>query len=240
MFKLLFWLFVYAGRPWGGIRPRRVTHWLARKAYGQSRPHRAEYRWYRDRYGAEFLLHPHFHLDYSIIAFGTFDSRLGQFIERQVGPGMTCLDVGANLGVFSLQLARKVGPAGVVHCFEPLPGIFQRLREHVEHNGFRQTVRAHQLALADRDTYYADPHFADVPLAGLLTPEYAALRRELIDPKHASLERRPGDPRSKKAVLGPADDPARRHVPPGRHHRRTRRPGRCGEESISPTATLVD
>ena len=44
-----------------------------------------------------------------------------------------------------------------------------------------------------------------------ITPRSAA---ELIDPKHASLERRPGDPRSKKAVLDPAADPARRHVPP--------------------------
>ena len=43
------------------------------------------------------------------------------------------------------------------------------------------------------------------------TPPFAA---ELIDPNHASLERRPGDPRSKKAVLDPAADPARRHVPP--------------------------
>ena len=45
-------------------------------------------------------------------------------------------------------------------------------------------------------------------------PQYAALRRGLIDPNHASLERRPGDPRSHKAVLDPAADPARRHVPP--------------------------
>jgi gamma-glutamyltranspeptidase / glutathione hydrolase len=71
-----------------------------------------------------------------------------------------------------------------------------------------------KLALADRDTFYADPLFAEVPLAALLSPEYAALRRGLIDPKNASLERRPGDPRSSKAVLDPAADPARRHVAP--------------------------
>ena len=39
------------------------------------------------------------------------------------------------------------------------------------------------------------PLFEDVPLAALLSPDYAALRRGLIDPRHASLERRPGDPR---------------------------------------------
>ncbi len=74
-------------------------------------------------------------------------------------------------------------------------------------------VETLKLTMADRDTYYADPLFADVPLAPLLSPEYAALRRGLIDPKAASLERRPGDPRSVKALLDPAADPARRHVP---------------------------
>ncbi len=62
-------------------------------------------------------------------------------------------------------------------------------------------VEAMKLALADRDTYYADPLLVDVPLAGLLSPEYAALRRPLVDLKRASLEVRPGDPREGKALL---------------------------------------
>ncbi len=75
-------------------------------------------------------------------------------------------------------------------------------------------VEALKLAMADRDTYYADPLFADVPLAELLMPEYAARRRALIDPKHASLERRPGDPRTGKPLLDPASDPAARRPSP--------------------------
>ena len=75
-------------------------------------------------------------------------------------------------------------------------------------------VETMKLALADRDTFYADPLFADVPLAALLSPEYAAQRRRLIDPKHASLVRRPGDPRGAKAMLDPGSDPAARHVSP--------------------------
>jgi len=65
-------------------------------------------------------------------------------------------------------------------------------------------VEAMKLALADRDTYYGDPLFVDVPLAELLSKGYAALRRPLLDMKHASLEQRPGDPRSGKALLGVA------------------------------------
>jgi gamma-glutamyltranspeptidase/glutathione hydrolase len=63
-------------------------------------------------------------------------------------------------------------------------------------------VEAMKLALADRDVYYADPLFEEVPLAELLSPRYAEVRRPLIDRKHASLVQRPGDPRAGKALLG--------------------------------------
>ncbi len=61
-----------------------------------------------------------------------------------------------------------------------------------------------KLAYADRNAFYGDPAFASVPLAGLLSKEYAAERRSLIGPR-ASLEHRPGDPfRFDPAVKPPA------------------------------------
>lgn len=66
-------------------------------------------------------------------------------------------------------------------------------------------VEAMKLALADRDVFYADPLFEDVPLAQLLSREYADLRRPLIDPNHASMEQRPGDPVGGQARLGTAE-----------------------------------
>jgi gamma-glutamyltranspeptidase / glutathione hydrolase len=68
------------------------------------------------------------------------------------------------------------------------------------------SAEALKLSLADRDTYYADPLFADVPLAGLLAPEYAAKRRALINPARASLELRPGDPFLGHALRKKPDD----------------------------------
>ncbi len=53
-------------------------------------------------------------------------------------------------------------------------------------------IEAAKLAFADREACYADPRFADVPLPRLLSPEYAAERRRLVDPRQASLELRPG------------------------------------------------
>jgi gamma-glutamyltranspeptidase/glutathione hydrolase len=54
-------------------------------------------------------------------------------------------------------------------------------------------VEAAKLAFADRDQYYGDPKFSKIPEEILLSKEYAAERRKLIDPKHASLEHRPGN-----------------------------------------------
>lgn len=58
-------------------------------------------------------------------------------------------------------------------------------------------VESAKLALADRDAWYGDPDKADVPLAGLLDPDYATARRALIGPD-ASAEWRPGSPNGLK------------------------------------------
>jgi gamma-glutamyltranspeptidase/glutathione hydrolase len=66
-------------------------------------------------------------------------------------------------------------------------------------------TEAAKLAFADREQYYGDPTFVDVPLRELLAPAYADARRTLVDAAHASREQRPGDPRRRAAVLRDAD-----------------------------------
>jgi gamma-glutamyltranspeptidase/glutathione hydrolase len=59
-------------------------------------------------------------------------------------------------------------------------------------------VEAMKLGYADRDTYYGDPEFSSIPLQ-LISKEYAAVRRTLLDPARASAEHIPGDPADMKA-----------------------------------------
>ena len=66
-------------------------------------------------------------------------------------------------------------------------------------------VEASKLAFADREQYYGDPEFVDVPLDRLLSKEYAAARRALIDAQSASLELRPGDAPARALTHGEAD-----------------------------------
>jgi gamma-glutamyltranspeptidase/glutathione hydrolase len=55
-------------------------------------------------------------------------------------------------------------------------------------------TEAMKLAYADRDTYYADPEFVDVPAEGLLSKAYARERAQLIEPTRASKAFIAGDP----------------------------------------------
>jgi gamma-glutamyltranspeptidase/glutathione hydrolase len=65
-------------------------------------------------------------------------------------------------------------------------------------------VESAKLAFADREAWYGDPDFVDVPMADLLSRDYAGQRRALIG-KRASLELRPGMPggRQPKLYQGP-------------------------------------
>ena len=60
-----------------------------------------------------------------------------------------------------------------------------------------------KLAFGDREAFYGDPDFADVPIDGLLSKEYAAERVQLIDPEGAFQAQRPGgDPWKYSRVNG--------------------------------------
>jgi len=88
--------------------------------------------------------------------------------------------------------------------------------------GIHQTHEAIKRAYADRNAYYGDPAFASVPMAGLLSKEYAAERRALIGAR-ASLEQRTGDPYRFDSSVKP---PPTRYVP---HAQGTKTPATPGD-----------
>ena len=61
-------------------------------------------------------------------------------------------------------------------------------------------VEALKLAFSDREQYAGDPNFIDVPFEGLLSKEYATLRRQLLNTEIAQADYPPGDPKKMAAV----------------------------------------
>ena len=68
--------------------------------------------------------------------------------------------------------------------------------EQMGHNSadyVHTVIECAKLAFADREAYYADPDFTDVPLDVLLSKEYAGARAGLVDMASASMLQRPGN-----------------------------------------------
>ena len=95
------------------------------------------------------------------------------------------------------------GPA-MIETLNMLEGFDLKRMGHNSPDYIHTLAEALKLALADRDRYYGDPNFVNIPAAELLSKNYAALRRPLIDERHASLAQQPGDPLNMKAVLASA------------------------------------
>ncbi len=95
------------------------------------------------------------------------------------------------------------GPA-LVETLNMLEGFDLKKMGHNSPTYIHTLAEALKLAMADRDRYYGDPNFVKIPTTQLLSKNYAALRRPLIDERHASLAQQPGDPLNMKAVLASA------------------------------------
>ncbi len=83
------------------------------------------------------------------------------------------------------------GPV-MLEALNILEGYDLRAMGHNSPEYLHTVVEAAKLAFADRDRYYGDPKFSKIPEPILLSKEYAAERRKLIDPEKASMESRPG------------------------------------------------
>jgi len=76
------------------------------------------------------------------------ETELVELMRRTLTPGDTIFDIGANIGLISLLLAKHDnGLDSTVHCFEPEPRNFKQLNQNIKHNQLLGRLHAHQLAL---------------------------------------------------------------------------------------------
>ena len=74
-------------------------------------------------------------------------------LKKYVKKGQTVCDVGANIGLFTLELARAVGSEGCVTAFEPDPNNFALLNKNIQANGYKNvTLIQKAVSKSDGDT----------------------------------------------------------------------------------------
>jgi gamma-glutamyltranspeptidase/glutathione hydrolase len=93
------------------------------------------------------------------------------------------------------------GPV-MIQALNILEGYDLKKMGHNSPEYLHTVIEAVKLAFADRDRYYGDPKFSKIPEEILLSKDYAAERRKLIDPQHASMESRPGELHASVAMVG--------------------------------------
>jgi FkbM family methyltransferase len=83
---------------------------------------------------------------------GSYEPHLVQFFKDRVRPGMTVIDVGANIGYHSMLAARLVGGSGKVFCFEPNSENCRLILLGARRNRF-DNLRVYPVAASDRMGY---------------------------------------------------------------------------------------
>lgn len=84
-----------------------------------------------------------------ILLTGAFDPIVFQPLAQRLRPGDTFVDVGINIGYYSLLALEKVGPTGQVHGFDIDPRPLGLIRKTIKENNL-QNLHLHAVAVGDR------------------------------------------------------------------------------------------
>lgn len=102
-----------------------------------------------ESHGARFAVRPH-STDHGIV-----DETWQAYVARLQAAGRTSfrdvVDLGAQIGSFSVHLALNADVSGRMIAIEPEPGNFALLRRNVELNGLAKRIEIHHAAASDRD-----------------------------------------------------------------------------------------
>ena len=101
--------------------------------------------------GARMRLHPYTNICDKKMLFtpDIFDSQELKLLAERVHDGFVFIDIGANIGAYSLFVAGRSGPSAKILAVEPQPHIFDRLTHNIRLNAFA-AVKAIACAITDK------------------------------------------------------------------------------------------
>lgn len=103
-----------------------------------------------ERGGLRWLLTPSDHVQADVFWFGAKNTWETHHLLRFLAPGWVVLDLGANIGYYSLIIVQHLNRDCSVYAFEPCPATFARLRENIRLNSMERWVEAVPMAVSDQ------------------------------------------------------------------------------------------
>jgi FkbM family methyltransferase len=100
--------------------------------------------------GLSVIISPREQISRAVYVSGLYEPDTTMVLRSWLVPGATFLDIGANIGLFTLLASRWVGASGRVIAVEPSPRERERLAAHLRLNGIRH-VDVVAAAVADRE-----------------------------------------------------------------------------------------
>ena len=137
----------------------------------------------QSRYGPMLYLDGDSYVGRSLDLYGEFSYGEARLFEQIIKPGMTVLDVGANIGCHTVMMAQRVGASGKVVAFEPRRILHQALNANLMLNAMANTTALQAAAGARKSSlkvpainYAAGGNFGGIALGTYETGEPVDVR----------------------------------------------------------------
>ncbi len=92
----------------------------------------------------------HDYIQRNIYFLGYYELRETRLTRRYLRPGDIFIDIGANIGWFTVLAANRVGASGKVFAFEPSSRIYEHLQKNMELNPYKN-IKLQNIALSDKN-----------------------------------------------------------------------------------------
>ncbi len=116
------------------------------------------------------------HLLSKAIYLNTFEYKEIGFLKKNLKKGDVFVDVGANIGLFTLIASRLVGKKGLVISFEPTMKTYEKLIENIRiNNKVAKNIKTYNIALSDQNstsTLYVNDEYHDALNSLVKTDNY--------------------------------------------------------------------
>lgn len=81
---------------------------------------------------------------------GIWEENECNWLRQNIVPGDICLNIGANVGYFSMLIAQLTGEKGLVFAFEPNPEVARCFKKNLSHRNY-QNINFQKIAIGDRN-----------------------------------------------------------------------------------------